>query len=374
MSLLEAVEFRRAEMGWPTGIDVSLHHLLQPPFSIDRCDDRILVLHCSKFGSSDGRDALNDFRRSKAAAFEQPVVLRDCDHALGFVPKHDISRDALMELARQRRTEVILGPSDPKIGLHGSPQSEWDRQRKGLLEEAVASPFYFTATDGQLLDGLRRSAVSGGDGAGWLDSALGEHRMSADSLQRDSSVVAHTHAPSWLYLATGLKLWFLSPYEQAPPAEVQWSLPLDSWLQAGSNSSALENWAPLVCMQRPGDVLVLPAFWYHATASLGATLAVGRQHPVSGWDMPPLIRQMNEPKKNVRASLDTQWAMLEANPHDGKLLHMISRSVKRYSVDQERLSSAVQGMVERAAALAAQGVIGARDAENVRESLEDLVQ
>ena len=127
-------------------------------------------------------------------------------------------------------------------------------------------------------------------------------------------------------------------------------------------------------MQRPGDVLVLPAFWYHATASLGATLAVGRQHPVSGWDMPPLIRQMNEPKKNVRASLDTQWAMLEANPHDGKLLHMISRSVKRYSVDQERLSSAVQGMVERAAALAAQGVIGARDAENVRESLEDLVQ
>lgn len=201
----------------------------------------------------------------------------------------------------------------------------------------------------------------------------------------------------WLYLASGLKLWYVSPFERGPPVEAQWSVPHKSWLRpslhsghdgrvataahdSSSNSSnalaaAMEAWAPLVCMQRPGDVLVLPAFWWHATVSLGSTVAFGRQQPHRAPEFPPLIQALRAARTKT-SLMDAQWDMYEAsNRASLKLLVRMDGSASRYEIptEQRKVRDAAREAIARAAALAQSGAITEQDARDVQASLAGIV-
>jgi hypothetical protein len=319
-------------------------------------------------------------------------MLRNCDRAMGFEPESDLSKAAIEKLSRKRGWKggkstdhmVLAGRNDPKIAAHGKPKEEWAGQKMTTLADAVASPFYFNALEGKLVDSVRHSARKGlRDSATWLERALGRFTLSADSIQTDTSVVVHEHSGSWLYLATGMKLWYVSPFERAPPAVAQWSLPLDSWLRkdyggdAATESAVRSAWKPLVCMQQPGDVMVLPPFWWHATASLGSTVAFGRQQPNQYAEkphrFPPLIRTLRN-AKDPRAEMDAMWDMLAStNNASTKLLIRLGAKSEDNGLDYKRIQRAALDAYSEARSLAAAGAITARDVGSVREAVQHIL-
>jgi hypothetical protein len=92
----------------------------------------------------------------------------------------------------------------------------------------------------------------------------------------------HSHQASWLQLLNGSKHWFLLP-------------PAENFAVSGGSASAFLLQSPpawpssaladyrasgkklLECTQAPGEVLWLPAYWWHSTVALQSTVAVGGQ-------------------------------------------------------------------------------------------------
>ena len=85
----------------------------------------------------------------------------------------------------------------------------------------------------------------------------------------------HTHAAAWNYLAHGRKLWALTPPAEAlvsvQPAHRLFFEELDSL------PKALGVQPPRMCVQRAGDLLVLPWQWGHATLNLRSSVGIARE-------------------------------------------------------------------------------------------------
>ncbi len=90
----------------------------------------------------------------------------------------------------------------------------------------------------------------------------------------------HLHGEAWLELLAGRKLWSVFDLEAvgSPPLGFDSAAPHARWLEralaegAGDGATAYG-----ACVQRPGDVVYVPSGWFHATASVGAAVAVGAQ-------------------------------------------------------------------------------------------------
>ena len=96
----------------------------------------------------------------------------------------------------------------------------------------------------------------------------------------DTGLPPHAHGASHLLLLGGSKRWALWPPAAGLPAAAILALPPPL---LRSNSSALfaalsrlkrKNGRPLICDQRPGDVVYLPAGTHHATWNRGNATAV----------------------------------------------------------------------------------------------------
>ena len=251
---LSQIEARSALLGWPTAVSPSLHRFLLPPFGAHRCDFQRLSCDSLTRGSIPG-----------SLDLRFPVLLAGCDKALGFIPEEDLTRAAILRSIRGLKGR--LANSSAELAFKGPSYRE--QGRRVLLAEALESPFYFAPGDGELMEALKRGAEDQGSG-GWLEEELdlwfgSEFGAPVDSIQRDQSVVAHEHGAAWLFLASGMKLWFASRFEDNPPVPVQWSVPLRSWLGERTEQwrEVEREWSPQVCMQRPGDVVVLPHFSWH---------------------------------------------------------------------------------------------------------------
>ncbi|KAL1515964.1 hypothetical protein AB1Y20_002577 [Prymnesium parvum] len=86
------------------------------------------------------------------------------------------------------------------------------------------------------------------------------------------------HGFAWIGLIAGEKLWYASPPEVPRPA--------------GPSCSRRDQIEPLegatICLQRPGEVMVVPTAWWHATCNLGEfTLGVGGQDACDLVDCTP---------------------------------------------------------------------------------------
>jgi hypothetical protein len=117
---------------------------------------------------------------------------------------------------------------------------------------------------------------------------------------RGADMPFHQHYASWLYLAHGRKLWWLAPPEVSPAPALLWNDPWDTlrgWAheleantsrptsvmhdraQADADADAAGAGAvgpPVMrLMQRPGEVMLLPTQWWHATANVDDCAGVG---------------------------------------------------------------------------------------------------
>jgi len=102
----------------------------------------------------------------------------------------------------------------------------------------------------------------------------------------------HRHGEAWLAQVAGRKVWWVAPpaashgQEQVPSARPMFPYKALSAVEGGWPCAWLlqESLVPKVhglvrrCVQNPGEVVVLPAGWWHATCSLDAfNVAVGGQ-------------------------------------------------------------------------------------------------
>eukprot|EP00812_Abedinium_dasypus_P000926 NODE_1109_length_1238_cov_309.480135.p1 GENE.NODE_1109_length_1238_cov_309.480135~~NODE_1109_length_1238_cov_309.480135.p1 ORF type:complete len:329 (-),score=16.83 NODE_1109_length_1238_cov_309.480135:234-1220(-) len=89
----------------------------------------------------------------------------------------------------------------------------------------------------------------------------------------------HSHGAAWLALVRGWKLWFIfPPGEQSVPVGTSVEELLNQRRGAGN---------PHYCLQSPGEIVVLPHLWHHATFNIGDAVAVGGQ--VSGQTLTDLL-------------------------------------------------------------------------------------
>ena len=287
---LHEIEARKAALSWPMDVAPSQQHLLR---HIDRCDFQAISCQqiASKIASlqpasppvqaASADDALRT-ALSQAFAMEdgpdgplfaKPVLLTECDQAMGFIPTQDLSKTSITKALMKGNEKTTLSGitvSSTELSYHHHTPSTTGSVALGIdAITAITEGFYFDPRYGTLLTSLDRSDTTGN----WLEKALvnvlggGKFYNALDSIQQDGhSIAAHDHSLTWLYLASGLKFWTAGSHENPPPAEVQWSLPLNeySWLREGSPihdpTHDQEGWEPLSCMQKPGDVVILPHF------------------------------------------------------------------------------------------------------------------
>ena len=97
-----------------------------------------------------------------------------------------------------------------------------------------------------------------------------------------------THGFAWLGLAVGAKAWYVAPPSEDKPQEP--SCREDSYVLdgggggggGGSGNATLTGLAAPpgidVCLQLPGEIVVMPALWWHATCNLEPyTIGIGAQ-------------------------------------------------------------------------------------------------
>ena len=109
---------------------------------------------------------------------------------------------------------------------------------------------------------------------------------------KHSGAPFHFHQSAWLYLCSGHKEWIIAPFEYHMDPEIQWTS-----LAALKRQSPLEDLFPqqevLHAIQGPGDLVLLPSFWVHATLNLDdfTTGVGGQQHPGLNGNDPPAMKE-----------------------------------------------------------------------------------
>eukprot|EP01065_Artemidia_motanka_P006731 TRINITY_DN13287_c0_g1_i1.p1 TRINITY_DN13287_c0_g1~~TRINITY_DN13287_c0_g1_i1.p1 ORF type:complete len:470 (+),score=74.89 TRINITY_DN13287_c0_g1_i1:50-1459(+) len=150
-----------------------------------------------------------------------------------------------------------------------------------------ASSLHFSSGHGALLEALFSSAD-------WPPPALADSFSWADRNSLVTAVgafggtgagsAAHDHAETYFALVHGKKWWALWPpgaLESTPPDIVEkhlwpWNIPGVEVADAIRKGRVP---APLVCLQRAGEVLRLPDWWFHATVNVGRTFGIAQQRP-----------------------------------------------------------------------------------------------
>jgi hypothetical protein len=244
----------------------------------------------------------------RVPAAEWPAGVRAWQNRDSFLRRHGaVSVEPHSSLATAqggaRRTATARGRSLSSVlaqWRHGEP----DSQRQ--VFEAAAS----TLLSEQLQDGTVGEAC-GSNGSSssssWVDAMreeLGEElrsRMGSSEAelllsigQSGAGLPRHSHGAAWLASIVGSKFWVLHPPTAEGGAPEFASLPFSAgmWLKrladlgapgahwdgdGGAPSQQRVEW----CVQRPGEVMVLPPFWHHATINIGETIAVGGQRCVA---------------------------------------------------------------------------------------------
>ena len=121
----------------------------------------------------------------------------------------------------------------------------------------------------------------------------------------------HTHGDSWLALTHGTKLWIVFPPEWgASTAAEAYSLlalqPAATIIADNLLASLPVDKQPMICVQQPGEIVYLPALWWHATVNLDGVIGVGAQNDVD--DFTPA----------TDSGLDD---LVAANPQSGRALY-----------------------------------------------------
>lgn len=146
----------------------------------------------------------------------------------------------------------------------------------------------------------------------------------------------HAHGRSWMGLVHGQKLWVMYHPEAMPklpdtvynplvarPVAWEW---FRGVLKQGVERELPEADRPLICTQKPGEVLVLPDYWYHMTVNLGEAVGFGAQdNSIAAGDKTPLYTRY---KKSGRAAFELAESVERGEIDPRSVRGLVRRSVK----------------------------------------------
>ena len=144
---------------------------------------------------------------------------------------------------------------------------------------------------------------------------------------RAEGVQMSRHDSAWLATIAGAKLWHL-----APPSRPQ---PADRFCRGRGkiDYSLAEQEGVIHCMAQPGEVIVVPDGWWHATCNmLPYTIAIGGQTWDSSAGTPFTERSASE-----REAIDARWR--EGRP---RALNRYQGSLESTLVDGERVPASTK--------------------------------
>lgn len=145
----------------------------------------------------------------------------------------------------------------------------------------------------------------------------------------------HAHGRSWMGLVHGHKLWVMYHPEsmvKLPPAvydplvakQTHWEWFRD--IYRTEISQLPEDQHPVVCMQKPGEVLVLPDYWYHLTINVGEAVGFGAQdNTIATVDKAPLYLRY---KQSGRAAFELAEGIRAGQIDPRSVRGLIRRSVR----------------------------------------------
>jgi hypothetical protein len=84
----------------------------------------------------------------------------------------------------------------------------------------------------------------------------------------------------WFWSAYGRKLWFVAPKEKPPQQDLVWGSPwnvMENYPEAFTETPG-SSVPPESCVQNPGDLLWLPPFAWHASATIDESMIIGAHH------------------------------------------------------------------------------------------------
>jgi len=122
-----------------------------------------------------------------------------------------------------------------------------------------------------------------------IRSGMGEDSYAVLSVGSDGlGLPFHGHAQAWLAQLQGSKLWYFLPSDtvfSSLPTQVYRELffwPPRRWSPAAKGYFATHpQHAPLRCLARPGDIIAVPACYYHATENFGESVSLGGQMDIT---------------------------------------------------------------------------------------------
>jgi hypothetical protein len=204
-----------------------------------------------------------------------------------------LSRQNASAAAKAVRKTFKNAPGTPVRGGSGADVASFDggggeQRAQGDLVEQVTSDAdgSFVAFDSSAAAASALDAVQAAIGWSPALRTLHSHHVSAAAAAKESGdgwpilsvgafpggLAPHVHGRSYLLLLQGTKIWKMWQPEQGLPEEARLALPppllranasavMRSLLSLPRGSSA----RPMICKQRAGDVVLLPAGTHHAT-------------------------------------------------------------------------------------------------------------
>ena len=150
----------------------------------------------------------------------------------------------------------------------------------------------------------------------------------------------------WYYAAYGRKLWFAAPKEKPPQQDLVWGSPwtiMEKYPEAFSETPG-DSVPPLSCVQNPGDILWLPPFAWHASATIDESMIIGAHHHLAidsllspSWyfsdnlQFQEIAIEENKVtilgKANSDPSLETLKRLRELKPHDANANINVARKL-----------------------------------------------
>lgn len=222
------------------------------------------------------------------------LVYSDRRHIMKF---HSLSK-SLQSIRTRRKTESAKGAADSfsdsvihdttilksitKLGSEFKVPEIFRHWALSRAEAAAAPP------------GTTPDPAHGQNAAELLDSSW--HILSIGASK--TGLPFHSSGHSYMSLVHGMKRWFIYPPGMGPPADVlKETHPLRSmwgWFTSAytlfsddhskapiknfqKNLDKKDNYRPIECLQKPGEIVFVPAGWSHSHLNIGETVAIGHE-------------------------------------------------------------------------------------------------
>jgi len=101
-----------------------------------------------------------------------------------------------------------------------------------------------------------------------------------------SGAPVHFHNTAWNQVFYGAKRWFAQP----PHYNMMGKMQILKWVDEERQPMLARGWKGAECVQRSGDVIVIPELWGHGVLNLGDTVAVATEGRGSMYRVQPLPR------------------------------------------------------------------------------------